>query len=112
VPLHSRLWGVPLWNSVFSAVRFKKLDHRVHGVSTENTPTEEILIYRIILFNLIRDHSLNFGRIGIADQRRSAELALALLVFRGQDVAQKCFRALHFSCTSLFEALGRAFVCL
>src|SRR5262249_3681592 len=36
---------------------------------------------------------------------------LALLLLRGQDVAQKRFRALDFACSRLLEALCSAFVC-
>jgi hypothetical protein len=62
--------------------------------------------------NLIRNHSLDFGCIGVADQRPATQLAFALLVLRGQDVAQICFMALYLACPGLLEALGRAFVCL
>ena len=61
---------------------------------------------------LVRNHSLNFRRVRVADQCRGSQLALALLIFRSKDVAQVSFRALYFSCARLLEALGRAFVCL
>jgi hypothetical protein len=64
-----------------------------------------------VLHNLVRNHSLNFGCVGVADQRPGTQLALTLFVLRGQDVAQISFMALHLSCPSLLKALGRAFVC-
>ena len=60
---------------------------------------------------LVRNHSLYFRRIGVAYERRGAEMALALLFLRRQDVAQKRLIALHLSCSRLLEALGRALVC-
>jgi hypothetical protein len=62
-------------------------------------------------FVLVRNHPLHFRCIRIADQSGSPQLALALLVFRGQDVTQKRLRAFYFSCPSFLEALGGAFVC-
>jgi hypothetical protein len=62
--------------------------------------------------SLIRDHSPHFWRVRVADQRRCSQVLLALLLLRGQDVAQKRLRALHLSSASLLEALGGAFVCL
>ena len=60
---------------------------------------------------LIRNHSLHFGRIGVADQHIAAQLAFALLVLRSQDVAQERMTAFHFTCCCLFEALRGARVC-
>lgn len=60
---------------------------------------------------LVRNHSLYFRRVRIAHQRRGAEVALALLLFGRQDVAQKRLLALDLSGPCLLEALGRAFVC-
>ena len=61
---------------------------------------------------LVGNHSLYFRRVSVADQRRAAQLALPLLIFRGQDVTQKSLIALHFSRPGFLEALGRAFMCL
>src|SRR6266568_8872608 len=61
---------------------------------------------------LVRNHSLNFGRVCVADQRRAAKPALTLLVFGSQNVTQKCMRSLHLPTGGLLEALSGAFVCL
>jgi hypothetical protein len=60
---------------------------------------------------LVRDHSLNFWLIRVAYQGAAAELALALLVLRSQDVAQKRMSALHLPRPGFLEALGGAFMC-
>ena len=60
----------------------------------------------------IRNHSLYFGRIRVAYQIAAAQLALALLVLRGQDVAQKRMPSLHFPGCSFLKALSSAFVSL
>jgi len=65
---------------------------------------------RVSCHSLIRNHSFYFGRVGIAYQIAATQLAFALLVFRGQDVAQKRMSALHFSGRSFLEALSSAFV--
>ena len=62
--------------------------------------------------NLIRNHSLNFRRIRIADKDGAAKPAFALLVLRSQDVPQKCMRSLDFSTRGFLEALSCAFMCL
>ena len=59
---------------------------------------------------LVRDHSLYFGRVSFADQNRSAQMSFALFLFRSKNVAQKCFGALYFSRRSFLEALGCAFM--
>jgi hypothetical protein len=61
---------------------------------------------------LIRNHSLYFGRVSVADQRCGPELAFALLRLRGQNVAEKSLRPLHFPRPSFLEALRSALVCL
>ena len=61
-------------------------------------------------WQLVRNHSFYFGRIGIAYQHRSAQMALALLVLRRQDVAQVGLRPFYFPGRSLLEALGSASV--
>ena len=61
---------------------------------------------------LIRNHSLYFGRIRVAYQIAATQLAFALLVLRGQDVAQKRMPTLHFPGRSFLEALRRALVSL
>jgi hypothetical protein len=58
----------------------------------------------------VRNHSFYFGRVGMAYQIAATQLAFALLVFRGQDVAQKRMSALHFSGRSFLETLSSAFV--
>ena len=60
----------------------------------------------------IRNHSLYLGRIGVAHQIAATQLAFALLVLRGQDVAQKRMPALHFPGCSFLKALSSAFVSL
>ncbi len=62
--------------------------------------------------NLVRNHSLYFRRVRIADQSRATKPALTFLIFGSQDVTQKCVRPLDFPTSGFFEALGRAFVCL
>ena len=61
--------------------------------------------------DLVRNHSLNFGRVCVADQSRGPELALSLLVFGRQNVAQKRLRAFYFPGSRLLEAFGGALVC-
>ena len=61
--------------------------------------------------SLIRNHSFYFGRVRVADQCRSSQVALAFLFFGSQDVTQKRFRALDLSRPRLLEALSGAFVC-
>jgi hypothetical protein len=61
--------------------------------------------------SLVGNHSLYFGRIRIAYYDTAAKPAFALLVLRGQDVAQKRVRPLNFSSRGFLEALGGAFVC-
>ena len=61
---------------------------------------------------LIRNHSLYFGRIRVAYQIAATQLAFALLVLRGQDVAQKRMPALHFPGCSFLKALRGALVSL
>ena len=53
------LCGVPLWNSASSGVKVLKISTtestEVHGGKPQRDP-------------LVRDHSLYFGRVGVADQ--------------------------------------------
>jgi len=56
--------------------------------------------------------SLWIVRIGVAYQIAAAQLALALLVLRGQDVAQKRMPAFHFPGCSFLKALRGALVSL
>ena len=67
--------------------------------------------YRLEAQYLVRNHSLDFRRVGFADEGIPAQLAFALLVLRSQNVPQKSVRHLDLSCSRLLEALGGAFVC-
>ena len=79
----------------------KNLNHGGHKVSQRENTEEP----------LVRNHPLNFRRIRFADQDVAAQLALALLVFRSQDVAQECMRPLDLPARGFLEALGGAFMC-
>jgi hypothetical protein len=59
---------------------------------------------------LVRNHSFDLRRIGVAYQNRLAQLLLALMRLRGQHMAQMRMPALHFSRRRFLEALRRALV--
>src|SRR5207245_10933313 len=84
-----------LWASASSVVKKSK--------TTEGAECKE---------ESIRNHSLHFGRIRVAYQIAAAQLALALLVLRGQDVAQKRMPRFHFPGCSFLKALRGALVSL
>src|SRR5207248_11201640 len=77
--------------------------HRRKALTTKDTKVHE--------GNLVRDHSLYFRCVCIADQHGAAKPALSLLIFGGQDVTQKSVRSFDLSTGGLLEALGGAFVC-
>lgn len=60
---------------------------------------------------LVRNHSLYFGRVRVADQRRGSQMALAFLLLGRQDVTQKRLLPFYLPATGLLEALGGAFMC-
>src|SRR6267378_2642656 len=57
---------------------------------------------------LVRQHRLQGALIGIVNHRRTAQMALTLLSFLGQDVAQICTAALESAVGELLETLRRA----
>lgn len=61
--------------------------------------------------DLVRDHSPDLWRIGIAHQSIDIELAFALGRFGGKDMALERFAALDLAGCGFLEAFGCAFVC-
>jgi len=59
----------------------------------------------------VRDHPLYFEEIAVAYQDRLAQMTLALLGFRTENVTQIRLMAFYLSSPSLLEALGSALVC-
>ena len=61
---------------------------------------------------LVRNHSLHFWRIGVADQSRSsAQVASCASCPSKSGCGARSLRTLYFSGPSLLEALRSAFVC-
>lgn len=60
--------------------------------------------------SLVRDHSPHLGRICIAHQSIGIQMAFALGVFGGKDMALKSLAPLDLAGGSLLESLGCAFV--
>src|SRR5579859_201308 len=61
--------------------------------------------------NLVRDHPVDLGRVGLAHQCIGIELAFALGVLRSKDMALERFAALDLARRGLLEAFCCAFVC-
>ena len=61
---------------------------------------------------LVRNHSLDLGRIRITHQHCLTQLAFTLLVLGSQHVAQMRMMTLDLASRRLLEALGGAFMCL
>lgn len=60
---------------------------------------------------LVRDHSLDFWRVGRTHQSIGIKVAFALGVLRGKDVALERFTALDLAGRGLLKAFSGAFVC-
>src|SRR5579859_6711465 len=61
--------------------------------------------------DLVRDHPVDLGRIGLAHQCIGIELAFALGVLRSKDVPLERFAALDLARGGLLEAFSGPFVC-
>jgi hypothetical protein len=59
---------------------------------------------------LVRNHSLHLGRVGRRNEGVLIEMALALGLLRGQDMAGERAAALDLAGCGLAEALGCAFM--
>ena len=58
--------------------------------------------------NLVRDHSLHFGLVGLVDQRIQVQAPLGLLLLRSKNMAHERVPTLHPTAGGIFEALGSA----
>src|SRR5579859_743114 len=60
--------------------------------------------------DLVRDHPVDLGRVGLAHQRIGIEVTFALGVLRGKNMALERFSTLHLARRGLLEAFCCAFV--
>jgi hypothetical protein len=82
----------------------------IHNVSHHPSILKKSTLGNTKETSVVRNHPLDFGGVGIADQNGFAELAFTLLAFRSQDMAQVRVTALYLSGRGLLKALGSAFV--
>jgi hypothetical protein len=83
---------------------------RSAGFAKDGQPVAEGPVAPLSLF-LVRDHPHDLFKVCVAYKHGTAEMFLALLRLRGQDVAQVRFVPLYLSRPGFLEALGSTFVC-